>query len=97
MEIKIEKQDHKPLVDRDEVLVKVFDGEATISNAQLKEDVAKKLNKSQDLIIVKQIRQKFGKHEAEAKVYVYQNAEALARFEPKKKEKKEAVKKEEKK
>jgi len=98
MEIKIEKQEHKPLVERDEVVVNIK-SETTPSNAQVKEEIAKKLNKTQELVIVKKINQKFGEHKASALAYVYKSQEALTKFEPKKKEKREKTeeKKEEKK
>lgn len=98
MEIKIEKQEHKPLVERDEIIVKI-ESKITPSNAHLKEEIAKKLNKEQELVIIKKIDQKFGEHKANALAYVYKSHESLLKFEPKKKEKKEKVeeKKEEKK
>ena len=101
MEFKIEKQENKPLVERDEIIVKITKIDATPSNAQVQEAIAKLTKKNKDLIVIKKIHQKFGMNECVALAYIYTNQEALKKFEPKKKkskkeEKKEAVKTEEK-
>ena len=96
MEFKIEKQESKPLVEREEITLKITKSEITPSNAQIWEATAKLLKKPKELVIVKNIYQKFGMHESTALVYVYNSEEALKKFEPKTKKTKEEEKKEEK-
>lgn len=87
MKLKIETNEDKPVVDRCELRVKIEDVAATPSNEYVKKEIAKIINKPEDLIVVKKILQKFGKKEAEAIVFVYNSLESLKKFEPKKKEK----------
>ena len=95
MEFKIEKQESKPLVEREEVILRITKTEATPSNDQVQEIIGKLLKKPKELVVVKNIYQKFGMSEAIASAYVYNSEEALKKFEPKTKKGKE-VKKEEK-
>ena len=95
MQLKLEKQEEKPLVERKEIVVKIISS-TTLSNTQVKEKIATLLKCSQDLIVVKKIDQLYGKQEAVVKAYIYKNKDALKIFEPKAK-KEEAEKKEEKK
>ncbi len=88
MKFKIEKKDDKPLVERYELYVKIEDTTATPSNEYVRQEVSKATNKSPDLIVVKKVLQAYGKKDVHAIVYVYESAEALKKFEPKKKEKK---------
>lgn len=93
MEIKIEKKQFKPLIDRDEIILRISDSKITPTNAQVQAETAKMINTSADIIVVKKISQKFGMHESEALVYAYKSQEALKKFEPKpKKSKKEKSK-----
>lgn len=93
MELTIEKQEQKPLVERIEAIIKVKDFQATPSNAAIQEEAAKLFAKPKELVVVKRIHQRFGKTEATALVYLYDNEAALKKFEPKPK-KKEKVKEE---
>lgn len=88
MKVHIEKKEYKPLVERDEFIVKIEEINSTPSKANIKEDIAKLTNKPQEDIVVKKIYQAFGKKEAYALAYVYHSQEALKKFEPRKKEKK---------
>ncbi len=101
MEFKIEKQEDKLLVDREEIILKITNIEATPSNAQVQEVIAKLTNKNKELIVIKKIHQKFGMHEAIVTAYIYNSEESKKKFEIKKKgkteEKKEEPKAEEKK
>ena len=91
MKLKIEAREDKPLVDRYELKVKIDDVATTPSNDYVKKEIAKSMEKPEDVIVVKKILQEFGKKKAEALVYVYNSAESLKKFEPKKKEKKAAA------
>jgi len=96
MKFKIEKQELKPLVEREDVVIKITDTEATPSNVQVQEATAKLLNVAKELIIIKKIHQKFGTPDVIVSAYAYKNEKALKKFEPKKKEgKKEKVKEKE--
>ncbi|UZE94181.1 MAG: hypothetical protein IB618_01235 [Candidatus Pacearchaeota archaeon] len=96
MEFKIEKQEAKPLVGRDEITLKITKIEATPSNAQVQEAIAKLLNKDKALIVIKKIHQKYGMHEAIVSAYAYKSEEDFKKFEVKKKKEKAEEKKEEK-
>jgi len=89
MEYKIEKQEFKPLVEREEIYIRVVDSKITPSNVQVKAEVSKMLDKPQELVVIKRISQKFGKNESEVLLYVYKNEEALKKFEPKPKKSKQ--------
>ena len=88
MELKIEKKEEKSLVERTEIIARATGFQATPSNAQIQEAIAKELNKPAELIVVKCIDQGFGMQEAEIKAYAYNSQESLKKFEPRKKEKK---------
>lgn len=87
MKVHIEKKEHKPLVERDELIVKLEGTAATPSNANLKEELAKLTNKPQEDIVVKKIYQAYGKKDVHALAYIYNSADSLKKFEPRKKEK----------
>lgn len=91
MKVHIEKKEHKPLVERDELILKLEGTDATPSNVHLREEISKLTNKSQDDIVVKKIYQAYGKKEAHALAFVYHSQDALKKFEPRKKEKKAAA------
>jgi ribosomal protein S24E len=88
MELKIENKEEKKLVERLEIRAKATGFQATPSNAQIKEELAKQLGKPAELIIIKSIYQKFGSLEASILAYVYNSPESLKKFETRKKEKK---------
>ena len=96
MDFKIESQEAKPLVERDEITLKITKTEATPSNNQVQEAIAKLINKEKDLIIVKKVHQKFGMHEVIVLAYAYKDEKALKKFESKKKKSKKEEKKEQK-
>ena len=93
MDFTIEKQENKPLVDRIEITLKITKIEATPSNAQVQEAIAKLTNKNKDLVVVKHINQKFGMNECVVFAYIYTSPESLKKFESKKKKSKEEEKK----
>jgi len=87
--MKIIKQEPKKLLSREEFIA-VVEESTTPSHAKIKEDISKKTGKQADLIVIKKIHQEYGKPEVKVTFYVYQNAEALKRFEVEKKTKKVA-------
>ena len=88
MKVHVEKKEHKPLVESEELHVRIENTDGTMSNAQLKEEIAKHAGKSPEVVVVKKILQAYGKREANALAYIYSSPEALKKFEPAKKEKK---------
>jgi len=97
MELEIVKKEKKPLVKRQEIEAKAVQN-YTPSNIQVQEELAKMLQKDKELIVVKHIYSRFGSYESHITAYVYDNKEALKKFEvqEKKKEKEEAKKEAEK-
>lgn len=81
-------QEHNKLLSRNECRT-VIAGIITPSNSAVREELAKKMNKSADLIVIKKIGQKYGKAESEITFYVYDSEQALKKVE-KIKEKKDA-------
>lgn len=90
MEVKIEKQEEKKLVERIEIRAKATGFQATPSNAQVQEELAKQISKPAELIVIKHIYQGFGSLAADILAYAYNSPESLKKFETKKKEKKTA-------
>lgn len=88
--MKIEKQEKKSLVEREEILA-VAEEKVTPSKAKIQEELAVLIKKDKELIVVKHIYQKFGSNKSNVIAYAYDSAESLKKFEPKKKEKKAAV------
>jgi len=80
MDIEIKKQTPKLLLSREEFIATV-EGKTTPSNILVKEEIAKKLGKSADLIVIKKIHQEYGRGECEIFFYVYSSIEALKNFE----------------
>ena len=91
MKAKIISKKEKKLVERTECEVILEDFDATPSGAAIAEEVAKLLNKPKEAIVTKNVSQGFGSSEAKALVYVYDSAESLKKFEPKKKSKEGAA------
>jgi ribosomal protein S24E len=91
--IKIEKKENKLLLEREEIQA-ISQDKVTPSMASVKEELANLLKKDKELIVVKKVESKFGVQEARITAYVYDSPESLKKFEPKKKEKKTADKKE---
>lgn len=90
METKIKKQEHNPMLLREEVEI-IVGSAKTPSNAEAKEIVASKLNKAAELVVVNGIHRKFGHAESEISAYVYKDAESLVKVQPKPKVKKTAA------
>jgi len=96
IQAEIVKQEHKPLVERTEVLIKIENFKATPSRKEVEEISSELLKKPKELIVIRRIHQKFGKAEALATIYVYDNKEALEKFGRKKVKEEKQEKSEEK-
>lgn len=94
MELIIKKKEAKPLVEREEIKA-VIKSDVTPPYDQVKEALASKLNKPAELIVVKNVYSEFGKRESDVRAFVYNSIDALKKFEPKPKAKKEKAKPEE--
>jgi len=90
MEIVIESKEPKPLVERDELILKVTGFTATPSRAAIIEEISKLIPGPKENIVVKKIYQHYGKQEARVLVYVYYSQEAMKKFEKRKKKEKKA-------
>jgi ribosomal protein S24E len=88
--LSIEKKESKPLLEREEIYA-IVKSKVTPSLTSVQEEIANKLEKKKELVVVKNVYQRFGKQEASVVAYVYDSEEALKKFEPKKKEKKAKV------
>lgn len=90
MKLEIKSDINNHLIGRKEIRgVLIFD-KVTPSNADVKKEIAAKLNVSEDIIVNKHIYTQYGETSAEFLVYVYDSKENLARYEPKTKKQKEA-------
>jgi len=90
METIIKKQAINPLLLREEIEI-VINSPTTPSKIEAKDAIASKLNKSQEVIVIKKIHQKFGTEDTEVYAYVYNSKESLEKIEPKPKAKKAAA------
>jgi ribosomal protein S24E len=90
--ITVEKKENKPLLDREEIYAIVKE-RVTPSLTLMQEEIAKKLEKKKELVVIKNVYPRYGKQEASVLAYIYNSEESLKKFEPKKKEKKEAEEK----
>lgn len=81
--MKIEKEFTNPLLKRKEVVASLVCDGATITRAQAKEQLAKKIKAKEELIIVREIKSHFGKRDVEVYAYIYDSKEALEAITPK--------------
>jgi ribosomal protein S24E len=84
MNIRITKQEKKPMLSREEVIADVeFTGISTPSRDKIKAELVKTLGKDAKLVVVKLIDTKFGSASAKVTVYVYDNEKDMKLIEPK--------------
>ncbi len=81
MELTIEEKKVNPSLKRMEISGKIVFEAATPSNFDVSADIAHKLNKDADLVVVKNIYTKFGHKEADFSALVYDTMEARQRTE----------------
>jgi len=80
MELKIEKKDHKQLVERMEIEAKST-SKTTPNNIEVQEAIASELKKDKELVVVKHIYPEFGSDQQKIIVYVYDSIDAKKKFE----------------
>jgi len=88
MNLNILEQKNNILLSRKEISARITYDKATPSNEELKKQLATATKSDAGAIAVKHIYPSFGQKDAKVLAYVYQNAELMAKHEPKKKEKK---------
>jgi len=84
MEIKISSKTEKPFLGRKELLLK-GSADTTPSKVQLKEEVSKLSSVPAEMIVIKRVKQQFGKKDFEVEAYAYDNESSLKQFEKEKK------------
>ena len=85
MKVEIDSKHHNKLLNRTEVKGRLTFDQATPTNAQLKEALAKEMKKEADLVIIKSIYTEYGKRSAEFFALVYDSLEAKTKIEKQKK------------
>ncbi len=95
MELTIIKKELNPVLSREEIKADIK-SDTTPSYVEVMQELAEKLGKDKELIIIKSLYQKYGKHESILSAFVYNNKEAFAKHEAKKEKKKEEKPKEKK-
>lgn len=88
MEIKILNQKENKLLHRKELQVSVKSPGGTAKRDEMTGKLAAMLNVDKNTVVVENIYQQFGSHDASSYVKIYESAEHLQKTEPKKKEKK---------
>lgn len=83
MNLEVSEKKDNPLLSRTEICGKLSFDKATPSNDEVRKSLASKFNASENLVVVKNISTKFGKRTADLCAYVYKDAAALKRIEPK--------------
>ncbi len=83
MNIKIEKNEDKPLLARKEIAGSImFEEKATPSNDTIRKAIAAELKVDEKVVIVKHIYTAYGASEAKVEAYVYKDEESLKKMEP---------------
>src|SRR3989338_1456729 len=83
MELSINEKKDNGLLSRTEICGTLSFQNATPSNADVAKNLASKLAADEKLVVVKKIKTKFGAKSADLCAYVYKDASALKRIEPK--------------
>ena len=94
MEIDVLKEKSTPLLSRKRIIFSVKYDKATPSRHNLRQEIAKKVNADEKLVILKHIYTRFGQQWAKVITHVYQNETDLKKFEDKKLVSKHMTKKE---
>lgn len=93
MEVEINKETEKPLLERKEVEAMVLFNTATPSRAELKKELSKRLKTEESLVAIKKISTAYGGGKAKVLVHVYKDPKQLLLLE--RKERPKEAKKEE--
>ncbi len=94
MNIDIKENNKKPLMQREEFKGKVSFKGAMPSRIKIKKEIAKKLSKKEELIIIRKIKPFYGKESADIYGFVYDNKKALEELEEEYMKKRNSEKKE---
>ncbi len=89
MNIKILEEKDNELLNRKEILAEVDSMDKTPSNKELQTELAKKFNTKENLVVVKQINQIYGKRTSKVIANIYKDEASLKKLEIIKEEKKE--------
>lgn len=81
MNIKILEEKDNELLNRKEILTEIDSMDKTPSNKEVKTEIAKKLNVKEELVVVKQIAQIYGKRTSKVKVNIYKDEASLKKLE----------------
>lgn len=95
MELKIIDKKEQPLLSRTEIVAEAVFDAATPSKQDIKSKIASLVKSNENLVVVRHIYTEFGAKKAKILAYSYINDAELKKIEPKKKEKKAPVEKEE--
>jgi len=87
--IKILKKINHELLGREEIIAVAA---SQISYEDVKKNLSEQLKKPAELIVVKKVMPRFGRHEVEITAYVYSSEDFMKKFEPVTKQKKETIK-----
>lgn len=79
MKLEIVSKKENPLLDRTEVVAKISGYEATPSNLQVGEEIAKQMKSDKEKVFVLKIDQSYGRNAARVQAQVYSSPEALAK------------------
>ena len=88
METADKNRKQNKLLKREEITLTVTSG-TTPRTEELKKEIAGKFNSSEEAVVIKSIRGTFGRKDFDVEAYIYDNKEALAKYEPKQKANKE--------
>jgi len=88
MELKIKSQKEKPFLGRKEFFLE-GKSETTPSRIQLKEELVRLTNSPAEMVVIKRVKQQFGKQDFEVEAHVYDSEKSLKAFEQEKKKKAE--------
>ena len=94
MELKIISEEEKPLLSRKEIKATLTFENATPSNKEVQELLAKQIKSDASLVLIKKIDSKYGLGKADVFAYQYKDADTLKNIEPQPKKKKGDDKKE---
>lgn len=82
MELKILKEKENPLLERTEITAK-SSFKTTPSRETICKEIGKQKGVKPELVVIRKIKQLFGKHETEINLVIYKNNEAMKKTEEK--------------
>jgi len=91
MDIEVVSENENKLIDRKEIRIKVGFSGATPKRSEIKGELSGKLGMNSDLLVIRQITEKYGTKSVEADVHIYKNVEKLKEIEPKYAQKREGM------